>query len=219
MTLNQQLEKYLTILQYEDLAQQTSKKECLLHYLRLIEKWNVVHNLTAIRKQGEMISLHIMDSLAILPYIFGPRIADIGTGAGLPGIPIAIAKQEWKIVLIESNNKKAIFLRQVVLELKLKNVEIIPQRVEDFKPEQLFNGVVSRALASLDNFIKLSGHLCKANSCESKMWAMKGSDSSSFYLQDSNPFKIERVITVNVPGLDARRHLLVIKKYKVTQPV
>ena len=121
----------------------------LLQYLGLIEKWGKVYNLTAISKPEAMLSLHVLDSLAILPHISGPLLADVGSGAGLPGVPLALARPDWHVVLFESNHKKAIFLRQVCIELNLKNIEVIAERVEGFIPEEMFDTVISRAFRVL----------------------------------------------------------------------
>src|SRR5687768_9396932 len=104
----------------------------LLQHLALIQKWNQVHNLTAVREPETMLVRHLLDSLAILPHVSGPRIADIGSGAGLPGIPLALARPEWHVTLVESSHKKAVFLQQARIELKLKNVEVVAERVENF---------------------------------------------------------------------------------------
>src|SRR5690606_33114538 len=149
----------------------------LLHYLVLIQKWNRVHNLTSVRKPEAMLVRHILDSLAILPHITGPRIADIGSGAGLPGIPLALAQPEWEVVLVESNHKKITFLRQAQIELKLENIRIAPKRVEDWRENGL-DTIVSRAFSDLADFVRLAGHLCGpgAGGGESgaRLAAMKG---------------------------------------------
>ncbi len=212
MDLMPQLSTYLSMLNYEDLAQQAIKKEKLLCYLQLIEKWNKVHNLTSIRKPATMLTHHIMDSLAVLPEIIGQQIVDVGSGAGLPGIPVAIAKPEWQVTLIESNQKKTVFLQQVKIELQLSNLKVISQRVEHVKTEQLFNTVISRALSSLNDFVKLSGHLCQSGCLNSRMMAMKSDCFDDIVEEYSEQYKIEKNILICVPGLDAKRHLIVIRK-------
>ena len=120
----------------------------LLQYLDLIEKWGKVYNLTAVREPEAMLNRHLFDSLAVLPHIAGPYVADVGSGAGLPGIPLALARPDWRVVLFESNQKKTIFLQQVCIELGLKNVEVVAERVENFSPKEKFNTVISRAFSS-----------------------------------------------------------------------
>lgn len=212
MSLALQLSSNLALLNYKDLVHESSKKECLLFYLALIKKWNAVHNLTAIRNPLDMLSHHIMDSLAIMPHLRGPYVVDVGSGAGLPGIPIAIARPDWKVLLVESNQKKAAFLQQAKIELKLNNIDVISHRVENFIPEQEVNCIVSRAFSSLNNFIKLSGHLCEPNNPESRMMAMKGEKFDSIIAPYSRQYEVEEIIPISVPGLDAKRHLVVIKK-------
>lgn len=143
----------------------------LLQYLILLNKWNKAYNLTAVRDSSEMVSKHILDSLAILPWIKGPRVLDVGTGAGLPGIPLAIAKPELQIVLLDSNGKKVRFLQTVVRELQLKNVSVVQFRVENYHPSQAFDTVVSRAFSNLDQMIQWTKHLI----AQDGIWlAMKG---------------------------------------------
>lgn len=191
----------------------------LLQYLALIQKWNRVHNLTSVRKPETMLIRHILDSLAIVPHIRGPRIVDVGSGAGLPGIPLALARPEWQLVLVESNHKKATFLRQARIELQLQNVEIAAARIEDFH-EGTFDTVVSRAFSDLADFVRLAGHLCEAKNGKSggsgnseeggRMAAMKGIHPHEELAQIPSPFAVEEVIPVTVPGLEEKRHLIVI---------
>jgi 16S rRNA (guanine527-N7)-methyltransferase len=213
MNLSVQLATHMSALGYDTTSTDTQViVKNLLRYLDLIEKWNRVHNLTSIRKPQDMLTHHIMDSLAVLPLLGGQRLADVGSGAGLPGIPIAIAKPNWQVVLIESNRKKAAFLQQVKFELKLKNTNVIVGRAEDFQPIEKFNTVISRALCSIRNFILLAGHLCNESSKESRLVAMKGINPDKEIRQLPTNYFIERVSSICVPGLDAKRHLVVINK-------
>ena len=213
MNLPVQLATHMSALGYDTTSTDTQViVENLLRYLDLIEKWNRVHNLTSIRMPQDMLTHHIMDSLAVLPLLGGKRLADVGSGAGLPGIPIAIAKPNWQVALIESNRKKAAFLQQVKFELKLKNTNVIVGRAEDFQPIEKFNTVISRALCSIRNFILLAGHLCNENSKESKLVAMKGIIPDKEIRQLPANYFIEKVSSICVPGLDAKRHLVVINK-------
>lgn len=143
----------------------------LLEYLLLLNKWNAAYNLTAVRDLESMINKHILDSLAILPWIKGARILDVGTGAGLPGIPLSIAKPDIQFVLLDSNGKKIRFLNEVKRKLDLKNLEIVQFRVENYHPDQGFDTVTSRAFSSLEQMIHWTQHLI----AEEGIWlAMKG---------------------------------------------
>ena len=121
----------------------------LLQYLALLSKWNRAYNLTAIREPARLVSHHLLDSLSVLPHLSGPAIVDVGSGPGLPGIPLAVARPDWSVTLIDSNHKKAAFLRQVVIELKLQNVEVITDRVERWEPSGPIDVAISRAFSDL----------------------------------------------------------------------
>tara|TARA_Y100001936_G_scaffold251064_1_gene305703 strand:- start:1995 stop:2627 length:633 start_codon:yes stop_codon:yes gene_type:complete len=182
----------------------------LLQYLGLIEKWGKVYNLTAISKPEAMLSLHVLDSLAILPHISGPLLADVGSGAGLPGVPLALARPDWHVVLFESNHKKAIFLRQVCIELNLKNIEVIAERVEGFIPEEMFDTVISRAFSGLAEYVQQAGHLCKEGYKGGVIVAMKGERPREELVQIPGRFVINKIFPVMVPGLSVKRHLVFI---------
>jgi 16S rRNA (guanine527-N7)-methyltransferase len=177
----------------------------LLAFIKLIEKWNKAYNLTAIRDREEMARLHILDSLAIVPHIEGQRVIDIGTGAGLPGIPLAICLPEIHFTLLDSNAKKTRFVQQVVLELKLKNVDVIHSRVENYHPEPAYDAVLTRAFAGLSDIVKLTAHLLTQDGV---LLAMKGQ------APDAELAKItakRSVISVSVPGSDVERCLVRIQ--------
>jgi len=184
----------------------------LLQYLALISKWNRVHNLTAVRAPETMLVRHLLDSLAVLPYIAGPHIVDVGSGAGLPGIPLALAHPDWHVVLLESNQKKAAFLQQARIELKLKNVEVVAERVENFCSTDGFDTIISRAFSDLADFVKLAGHLCAEGSVDGRLVAMKGVYPHEELARIPTQFIVEKVVSVAVPGLEAERHLVMIKR-------
>ncbi len=193
-----------------NLPHETSAR--LLQYLALVKKWSQVYNLTAIRQSEAMLSQHLLDSLAVLSYITGPRIVDVGSGAGLPGIPLAMARPDWNLMLIESNHKKAVFLQQARIELGLKNVEIVAKRVEGFQPTEKFDTVISRAFSNLVVFVKLAGHLCKEGKGGGKIVAMKGAYPKENLTQLPVQFAVDKVCSVVVPSLEAKRHLVIIKR-------
>ena len=180
----------------------------LLDFIGLIDKWNKAYNLTAIRDKEEMVRLHLLDSLAILPYVAGRRIIDVGTGAGLPGIPLAICLPETEFTLLDSNAKKTRFVQQAILELKLKNVHVWHGRVERYRPDTLFDAVLCRAFASLDDIVKLTAHLLREGGV---LLAMKG--RSPAVELERLPAK-SSVIPIHVPGIDAVRCLVQIEPFE-----
>lgn len=182
--------------------------DALLHFIKLIAKWNKAYNLTAVRDPEEMVSVHILDSLAILPHIRPPRVADIGTGAGLPGIPLAICLPDCHFTLVDSNSKKTRFVQQAVLELKLKNVEVVHGRVESLQPEQAFSTVITRAFASMPDILKLTGHLLADDGL---LLAMKGQQPDQELAEISSDYS---VIPIKVPGIDAERCLIRLERPK-----
>jgi 16S rRNA (guanine527-N7)-methyltransferase len=173
----------------------------LLAYAELLAKWNRTYNLTAIRDPLEMVSLHLLDSLAVLPHLpmsEGAAIADIGSGAGLPGIPLAIARTEWRMTLNDSSQKKVAFMRQAAIELGLRNISTYEGRVESWRPMTRFSVVISRAFADLAQFIEKCRHLVAPGGV---LAAMKGVAPAA---HDANC----RVVELRVPQLEARRHLV-----------
>ena len=180
----------------------------LLKFIGLLHKWNKVHNLTAIREPFKMVTHHLLDSLAVLPYISGERLVDVGSGGGLPGIPLAIEKPDLSITVLDSNHKKTGFMRQAVIDLGLKNVEVVGERVELFRPEQLFDTVISRAFSDLAEFVKLTRHLLASGG---KFLAMKGVYPYEEIAALPPDIKVEEVIALEVPELGAKRHLVVMR--------
>jgi 16S rRNA (guanine527-N7)-methyltransferase len=182
-------------------------QERLLSYLALLAKWNKVYNLTAVREPLEMVTLHLLDSLSVLPYIKGPRLLDVGSGGGLPGIVLAICLPQLQVTTIDTVQKKAIFMRQVKGELGLGNLEVVHARVEAFETEP-FDQIISRAFAEISLFIELTRHLMAKNG----HWlAMKGvSPQQDLALLQGIKSTIH---PLSVAGLQAERHLAIIEQY------
>ena len=184
--------------------------EKLLKYLELLQRWNKAFNLTAIRDPLQMVRLHLLDSLAIHPYVQGLKsIIDVGTGPGLPGIPLAILNPEINFTLLDSNGKKTRFLFQAINELKLTNASEINHRVEAYQPNQLFDAVISRAFSSISDMLNQCDHLVSDQGC---FLAMKGKKPDSELSQMSKAYKVIEVSEVNVPLIDSERHLVKIIK-------
>lgn len=181
----------------------------IVAYLTMLERWNRVYNLTAIRDSHRMVAQHILDSLVVLAHFPGNvnRVLDVGSGGGLPGVPIAIARPDLQVLLLDSNHKKTTFLRQAAIELGLDNVTVETQRVETFVPSVLFDVVISRAFADLAEFARLAGHLMAPGGC---LIAMKGVYPHEELAQLPPAFTAAEVLPLKVPGLDAERHLVVM---------
>ena len=181
-------------------------EERLLAYLALLGKWNRVHNLTALRDEARMVSHHLLDALAVLPHLDKIRhLADIGSGGGLPGIPLAIARPDLDVALLESNRKKSTFLEQAKIELQLANVSVHCVRAEAFHPKQAFDVVISRALSDLAEFVRLAGHLLAPGGA---LMAMKGIHPYEEIAQLPSGWHLDGVAELRVPGVDAPRHLV-----------
>ena len=179
----------------------------LLNYLKLLQKWNRVYNLTAVRDLEQMVSTHLLDSLSVLPHLPQGRILDVGAGAGLPGIPLAAATASSQFSLIESNQKKSAFLRQAVGELKLTNVQVFCLKVEAWLPPMKFNCIIARAYAELSQFIESSKHLLAVDGIFA---AMKGRYPATELEHIPAGYAVKNVIELQVPGLDAARHLVLV---------
>jgi 16S rRNA (guanine527-N7)-methyltransferase len=179
-----------------------------LAYLTLLEKWNRVYNLTGVRDAREMVTRHLLDSFAIIPFVAGPRVLDIGTGAGLPGIPLALALPEMEFVLLDSSSKKVQFVRQVVTELALANVAVVCQRAQQYAPAARFDTVVTRALAAIKEILTMAHPLCKPGG---RMLIMKGVFPTKELVEVPGRYNIVQVVRLQVPGLRARRHLVHIE--------
>jgi 16S rRNA (guanine527-N7)-methyltransferase len=177
----------------------------LLDYLLLLQKWNQTFNLTAVRSLEDMVPRHILDSLAILPWIYGKRLLDVGSGAGLPGIPLALANPNLEVALLDSNGKKIRFLQEVKRTLSLANIEIIHSRVENYHPVFSFDTVISRAFGKITQMVKWTHHLISKNG----IWlAMKGHYPESELASINLPYQVK---TYEVPGLHEKRCCVIIK--------
>ncbi len=187
----------------------------LAAYVALLERWNRAYNLTAVRRPEDMVIWHILDSLAILPWLRGPRVADVGSGAGLPGIPLAIARPEFAFYLLDSSGKRTRFMTQAVLQLQLWHVQVIRCRVEEYQPAELFDTVLARAFGSLAAMLNSAGRLCAP---DGRLLAMKGKRPGEELLRLPEGYKVIEVIRLSVPGLDAERHLVhLINPVSMTQ--
>ena len=178
----------------------------LLAFIALIEKWNKTYNLTAIRRD-EMVNLHLLDSVSILPHLEGKRMIDVGTGAGLPSIPLSIFCPDIEFQLLDSNAKKTRFVQQAILELKLPNVKVTHSRVEDFEPEKLFDTVLTRAFSSLPEIVQLTQHLISENGT---LLCMKGQTPDEELAAVNGQTTL---ISINVPHIEAERCLVKITHF------
>ncbi len=175
----------------------------LIEYLGLIQKWNRVYNLTAVREPRKMLAHHLLDSLAVAPRVSATSLLDAGSGAGLPGIPLAIAMPGTRVTLLDSNHKKAAFLKQASIELALDNVSVVCERVEAWNTAQRFDLVVSRALTDLPEFIRLAGRLVGLGGA---LAAMKGIYPYEELAQLPAGWQLQEATGLKVPGLRAERH-------------
>ena len=182
----------------------------LLAYLALLARWNATYNLTAIRDPREMVAKHLLDSLAMQPFVRDLRsLADLGTGPGLPGIPLAIATPALEVTLVESNGKKARFLREAARQLGLGNVRVAESRIEAFRPGTPFDAITARALATLPLILELGGHLPGP---EGRLLAMKGVVPDDEIAALPAGWRLAAVHALRVPGLDAERHLVEVAR-------
>lgn len=177
----------------------------LLAYVVLLHKWNRVYNLTAIRDPQQMVSHHLLDSLAVLPHLRQGRWLDVGCGAGLPGLVLAAAQPDWQFTLLDSNSKKTSFVQQAIIELGLHNAKVHCARVEEWQPSERFDGIISRAFTQLGDFLRITRHLVAPHGC----WAaMKGAPEQELAGLPGG-CRVERVIPLQVPGLHAARSLVI----------
>jgi 16S rRNA (guanine527-N7)-methyltransferase len=206
MTANVPLEEGLRAM---GLELDAAARERLMRHLDLVAKWNRVHNLTAVREPAQMVVLHTLDSLSLLPHLGDAKsLADVGTGGGFPGIPVAIARPDIEVTLIDSSHKKCSFLEQAKTELALDNVNVVCERVEQWKPERRFDAVVSRAFAELSDFVAQASQLVMPGG---RMLAMKGVHPFEEIARVPASHRVAQVVELKVPSLDARRHLVCLE--------
>lgn len=196
------------LLNEANIALSVEQKQLLLGYIQLLTKWNKAYNLTSVRDPIQMLSRHILDSIVVSPYLQGNQFIDVGTGPGLPGIPLAIIKPECQFTLLDSLGKRVRFLKQVQFELGLKNILPVQHRVEDYTNQQ-FDGVISRAFASLQDMVSWCQHLLNENG---RFYAMKGIYPKS-EIEDIKMLAIvESVKELDVAGTEGKRHLIILQK-------
>ncbi len=210
MNLAERVEQGLLDLNSPALANTSDVHNRVIQYLLLIEKWNKHYNLTAIKTIEAMVYQHIMDSLSVASYVHGPQIVDVGTGAGLPGIPLAIVRPDWQITLVESNQKKAAFLQQAKIELNLANITVAARRAENVQVCEKITTIISRAYSSLGKFITSTCHWVTPDDALCRWMAMKGCCSEQELKEIKTPFYVEKRIPLCVPGLEAERELVVV---------
>ncbi|EBA1890872.1 TPA: 16S rRNA (guanine(527)-N(7))-methyltransferase RsmG [Salmonella enterica subsp. houtenae serovar 1,40:z4,z23:-] len=188
------------------------QKTLLVAYVDMLHKWNKAYNLTSVRDPAEMVVRHILDSIVVAPYLHGQRFIDVGTGPGLPGIPLAIVLPDAHFTLLDSLGKRVRFLRQVQHELRLENITPVQSRVEAYPSEPPFDGVISRAFASLNDMVSWCHHLPGE---KGRFYALKGQLPEDEIASLPDEFSVESVEKLRVPQLEGERHLVIIKSNKV----
>ena len=184
-----------------------SAQQDMLRYLELMQKWNRVYNLTAIRQPEQMVTHHLLDSLAVAPHLWPGRWLDVGCGAGLPGLVLAMVRPDCHFTLLDSNSKKTSFVQQAIIDLKLKNAEVFCARSEEWEPKEKFDGIISRAFAELADFVEATRHL-RANG--GRWVAMKGRLEHDVKSLPAD-VAVGQTVSLQVPGLKAARHLVILK--------
>ena len=206
------LNKLSRLLDKAGISLSDHQKNQLVAYVDMLPKWNKAYNLTSVRDPNEMLVRHILDSVVVAPYLEGTRFIDVGTGPGLPGIPLSIVRPEAQFTLLDSLGKRVRFLRQVQHELKLDNVQPVQSRVEDFPAEPPFDGVISRAFASLTDMVQWCHHLPGE---KGRFYALKGQLPDDEISQLPVEFSVESVIKLRVPELEGERHLVLLTHNKI----
>lgn len=205
MKLDKKLQQGLAALDIE-LNGDTRAK--LLQFLDLLAHWNRAYNLTAVREIEQMLPRHLLDSLSVLPYLRGPNVLDIGTGAGLPGIPLALARPDFQFMLLDSNIKKIRFVTQAIHDLGLRNVKTAHTSAEQYQPLLSFDTLIARAVAAIPDMLASCRHLCTPSSI---VLAMKGVFPEEELAAIDSGFRVREVVRLTVPGLDAARHLAILE--------
>ena len=195
--------KLINLIDQTDLSITSQQIDLLIDYVEMLNKWNKAYNLTAVRDPSEMLIKHIMDSLVVSPYLVGNTFIDVGTGPGLPGIPLAIINPDKQFDLVDSLGKRIRFLKQVQFELKLTNIQPIQSRIEEYN-EKKFDGVISRAFASLQDMLTWCKHLPNQ---QGSFYALKGSDLDEI----PDGFTLKQNIKLTIPELNAERRLMIIQ--------
>ncbi|MCE6965420.1 16S rRNA (guanine(527)-N(7))-methyltransferase RsmG [Enterobacter sp. MW07] len=184
------------------------QKNQLVAYVDMLNKWNKAYNLTSVRDPNEMLVRHILDSIVVAPHLEGARFIDVGTGPGLPGIPLSIVRPECQFTLLDSLGKRVRFLKQVQHELKLENITPVQSRVEEFPAEPPFDGVISRAFASLNDMVSWCHHLPGE---QGRFYALKGVMPEEEIALLPSKYAVEKSVKLKVPQLTGERHLVIIK--------
>lgn len=187
----------------------------LLALVRELIEWSARFNLTAIREPEDIARKHLLDSLTVLPHLHGERIADVGSGAGFPGLPLAIADPGRRFTLIEATGKKVRFIEHAVAQIGLTNVAVVHARSEIYKPAARFDAAIARALASLADFVRVASHLCTS---DARLFAMKGQLPSAELNALPKGWRALETHALHVPGLDAARHLVILQRAADSRP-
>jgi 16S rRNA (guanine527-N7)-methyltransferase len=201
------INKLTSLLQAANISLSDQQKQQLIGYVSLLDKWNKAYNLTSVRDPQQMLVRHILDSIVVAPHLKGSRFIDVGTGPGLPGIPLAIVMPEAHFTLLDSLGKRVRFLRQVQHELGLENIAPVQSRVEEFPSEPPFDGVISRAFASLEDMVNWCHHLPAP---EGRFFALKGVRPDDEIASLPAGYTLDTVVELKVPQLDGERHLVII---------
>ncbi|WKW42390.1 16S rRNA (guanine(527)-N(7))-methyltransferase RsmG [Kosakonia cowanii] len=206
------LNKLSRLLAEAGISLSDQQQQQLVAYVEMLHKWNKAYNLTSVRDPNEMLVRHILDSIVVAPHLHGTRFIDVGTGPGLPGIPLSIVRPESHFTLLDSLGKRVRFLRQVQHELKLTNIEPVQSRVEDFPAEPPFDGVISRAFASLNDMVSWCHHL---PGDAGRFYALKGQLPEDEIALLPAGLAVESIVELKVPHLEGERHLVIVKANKV----
>lgn len=188
----------------------------MLDYLALLVKWNKVYNLTAVRDPAQMVTRHLLDSLSVLPFVDGPRVVDVGAGAGFPGMPLALAQPAWRVTLLDSNGKRTRFLRQAVALLGVTNVEVVQERAEHYRPGDKFDTLVCRAFGGVGALVAAAGHLVRPGG---SVLLMQGrAPARGAMAAAPEGFSMHGIERLRVPGLKEQRHVLILTADEAVPP-